>query len=148
MKEGFAKCDYEYTLFIKREADNKVLIVSLYVDDLIFTGNNDLMFVDFKSSMKHEFDMTYIGKMSYFLGLKISQSSSGIFISQRKYAFDILKKFGMDNCNSIHNPIVHGSKLVKDEDGVKADKTYYKQIVNSLMYLIATRPDMICGKSD
>ena len=58
LKEGFEKCDYEHTLFIKTNKEGKVLIVSLYVDDLIFTGNDELMFIEFKHSMKHEFDMT------------------------------------------------------------------------------------------
>ena len=49
MKEGFEKCDYEHTLFIKTRKEGKVLIVSLYVDDLIFTGNDVLMFIEFKN---------------------------------------------------------------------------------------------------
>ena len=61
MKEGFEKCDYEHTLFIKTRKEGKVLIVSLYVDDLIFTGNDVLMFTEFKNSMKDEFDMTDLG---------------------------------------------------------------------------------------
>ena len=69
MKEGFEKCDYEHTLFIKRGKEAKVLIVSLYVYDLMFTGNDELMFTEFKNSTKNEFDMTNLGKMRYFLGL-------------------------------------------------------------------------------
>ena len=81
MKEGFEKCDYEHTLFIKRGKEAIVLIVSLYVDDLMFTGNDELIFTEFKNSMKNEFDMTYLDKMRYFLGLEVLQKSSGIFIS-------------------------------------------------------------------
>ena len=143
MKEGFEKCDYEHTLFIKTSKEGKVLIVSLYVDDLIFTGNDELMFTEFKNSMKHEFDMTDLGKMRYFLGLEVLQRSDGVFISQKKYALEVLKQFGMDKSNFVHNPIVPSFKLMKDEGGVKVDNTYYKQIVGSLMYLIATRPDMM-----
>jgi len=55
----------------------------------------------------------------------------------------VLQRFGMDKSNSVHNPIVPSFRLVKDEGGVKVDKTCYKQIVGSLMYLIATRPDMM-----
>ncbi|RVW35655.1 Retrovirus-related Pol polyprotein from transposon TNT 1-94 [Vitis vinifera] len=90
----------------------KVLIVSLYVDDLIFTGNDELMFAEFKHSLKHEFDMTDLHKMRYFLGLEVLQKSDGIFISKKKYALEV-------------------------------DKTYYKQVVGSLMYLTATRPDLM-----
>ena len=143
MKEGFEKCDYEHTLSIKTSKEGKVLIISLYVDDLIFTGNDELMFTEFKNSMKHEFDMTDLGKMRYFLGLEVLQRSDGVFINQKKYALEVLQLFGMEKSNSVHNPIVLGFKLVKDEGGVKVDKNYYKQIVGSLMYLIATKPDMM-----
>ena len=93
--------------------------------------------------MKHEFDMTDLGKMRYFLGLEVLQRFDGVFISQKKYALEVLQQFGMDKSNFVHNPIVPGFKLVKDEGGVKVDKTYYKQIVGSLMYLTTTRPAMM-----
>lgn len=143
LKEGFEKYDYEHTLFVKKEKEDKVLIVSLYVDDLIFTRNDELMLEKFKSSMKHEFDMTDLGKMTYFLGLEVLQQSDGIFLFQKKYALEMLQRFGMDRSNFVHNPIVPGVKLTKDESGIKVDKTYYKQIVGSLMYLTFTRPDMM-----
>ena len=75
IKEVFEKCDYEHTLFIKTNKEGKVLIVSLYVDNLIFTGNDELMFAEFKHSMKNEFDMTDLGKMRYFLALEIGRAS-------------------------------------------------------------------------
>lgn len=87
MKEGFEKCDYEHNLFIKTSKEGRVLIVSLYVDDLIFTGNDESMFTKFKNSMKHEFDMTDLGKMRYFLGLEVLQRSNGVFISKKKICF-------------------------------------------------------------
>ncbi|KAB2605263.1 hypothetical protein D8674_004980 [Pyrus ussuriensis x Pyrus communis] len=142
INEGFKKCPYEHTLFIKTAEGGKVLIICLYVDDLIFTGNDEVMFKDFKQSMMIEFDMTDLGKMKYFLGIEVSQRSDGIFIGQRKYAQEVLDRFRMDQCNPVNNPVVPGFKLVKDEGGVRVDSTFYKQIVGSLMYLTATRPDM------
>jgi transposase InsO family protein len=68
-KEGFTKCPYEHTLFIKTTVGGKILIICLYVDDLIFTGNDEVMFDQFKKSMMAEFDMTDLGKMRYFLGI-------------------------------------------------------------------------------
>jgi hypothetical protein len=59
------------------------LIVSLYVDDLIFTGNDESMFVKFKNSIKLEFDIIDLGKMKYFLDVKVLQNSEGIYIRQR-----------------------------------------------------------------
>ena len=82
MKEGFEKYDYKHTLFIKtRKKKGKVLIFNLYVDDLIFTGNDELMVLEFKDSLKHEFDMTDLGKMRYFLGLEVLQKSNCVFIN-------------------------------------------------------------------
>jgi len=143
IKEGFERCNCEHTLFIKRGDGGKILIVSLYVDDLIFTGNNESMFVKFKNSMKLEFDMTDLGKMKYFLGVEIFQNPEGIYISQRKYAKDILERFRMEKSTSVKNPIVPGVRLMKDEEGSKVNATMYKQLVGSLMYLTVTRPDLM-----
>lgn len=143
MKEGFEKCPHEHTLFVKRMDGGKMLIVCLYVDDLIFTGNDESMFRKFKHSMMTEFDMTDLGRMSYFLGLEVLQRSEGIYVSQRKYAQEVLERFNMSQCNAVHNPIVPGVKIMKDEGGVEVDSTLYKRIVGSLMYLTATRPDMM-----
>lgn len=72
-KEGFERCNHDHTLFVKTEG-KRILIVSLYVDDLIFTGNDASMFESFKNSMKTEFDMTDLGKMKYFLGVEVLQN--------------------------------------------------------------------------
>ena len=142
MKEGFNKCPHEHTLFVKRMNGGKMLIVCLYVDDLIFNGNDESMFKEFKHSIMNEFDMADLGRMSYFLGLQVLQRSEGIYVSQQKYAQEVLNRFNMDRCNAVHNPIVPGFKMMKD-GGIKVDGTLYKQIVGSLMYLTATRPDMM-----
>lgn len=146
VNEGFKKCPYEHTLldvFIKHTSTNKILLVCLYVDDLIFTGNDDSLFNSFKCSMMQEFDMTNLGKMRYFLGLEVVQQDNGIFLCQQKYACEILEIFHMTDCNSVHNPIVPGSKLMKDPIGEHVDSTLYKQLVGSLMYLTSTRPDLM-----
>ena len=73
ISEGFEKCYSEHTLFIKTNKGGKILIVNLYVDDLIFTGNDDFMFAKFKNSMLREFDMTDLGRMRFFLGIEVLQ---------------------------------------------------------------------------
>jgi hypothetical protein len=140
--EKFEKCTHEHTLFVKYGSNGKLIIVSMYVDDLICTGNDSGMIDEFKKSMKSKFAMTDLGKMKFFLGIEVTQSEKGIFINQQKYAAEILNKFGMENCNIVSSPIVPGCKLVKDEEGNTVDATKFKQIVGSLMYLLATRPDL------
>lgn len=63
LKEGFKKCVYEHTMFIKTRKEGKISVISLYVDDLIFTDNDELMITNFRNSMNHKFDMTDLGKM-------------------------------------------------------------------------------------
>ncbi|BBH03176.1 ADP glucose pyrophosphorylase large subunit 1 [Prunus dulcis] len=141
-REGFQKCPYEHTFFTKFGEEGQILIVCLYVDDLIYTGNDVAMFNDFKKSMMPEFDMSDLGLIHYFLGIEVVQYSAGIFISQKKYVQEILDRFEMKDCNSVCTPTEIGLKLVKNSREKKGDQTLYKQIVGSLMYLTATRPDI------
>ncbi|CAL8169005.1 unnamed protein product [Prunus armeniaca] len=140
---GFNKCPYEHTLFIKFGEGGRILIVCLYVDDLIFMGNDKPMFIDFKNSMMADFDMTNLGKMKYYLGIEVVQTAIGFFIGQKKYAQEVLERFHMKNCNLVGTPTEPGLKLSSDLDGERVDSTYFKQIVGSLMYLTATQPDIM-----
>ncbi|RVX13416.1 Retrovirus-related Pol polyprotein from transposon TNT 1-94 [Vitis vinifera] len=80
--------------------------------------NDEIMFAEFKKSMMLEFDMSDLGKMRYFLGIEVMQKSDGIFISQKKYTQEVLERFSMDKCNPVHNPMVHGFKVMKNGDGI------------------------------
>ncbi|KAG7534720.1 GAG-pre-integrase domain [Arabidopsis thaliana x Arabidopsis arenosa] len=142
LRENFERCPSEHTLFTKSK-EGKFIIVSLYVDDLIFTGNDRSFCDEFKSSMMLEFEMSDLGKMKYFLGVEVKQCQDGIFICQRRYAREVLARFGMENSNSVKNPIVPGTKLHKDQSGERVDETLFKQLVGSLMYLTVTRPDLM-----
>ena len=78
------KIDGEPTIYIKVE-NGKVLIIILYVDGLIFTGNDNFLIGEFKEAMKNEFEMTNLGLIKYFLGIEVKQMHDDIFISQEKY---------------------------------------------------------------
>jgi hypothetical protein len=119
------------------------MFVCLYVDDILFTGNHPTMIQDFKQSMVKEFEMTNLDLMAYFLGLDVEQYSDGIFISQAKYAIEVLKKFTMKYYCPADNPIEYRTKLTKEGDLV--NPTYYKSIVGCLRYLTCTRLDILFG---
>lgn len=121
----------------------KLLIVSMYVDDLIFTRNDRRLCEEFKNSMMMEFEMSDLGKMKHFLGIEVKQSSDGIFIRQRRYVELVVARFGMENSNIVKCPIVPSSKLSKVAGGERVDEIVFKQMVGSLMYLIAIRPDLM-----
>nr|DAD19628.1 TPA_asm: hypothetical protein HUJ06_021091 [Nelumbo nucifera] len=150
ISEGFQKCPNEQTLFTKRSSEGKILIVSIYVYDLIYTGDDEDMMSDFKNSTMKVFDMTDLGRMRFFLGIEVLQRPDGIFIYQRRYATEVLKRFGFwdfESKKSVSSPIVPGFKMGRDDHGVTVDETYFKQMVGSLMYLTATRPDIMFSVS-
>lgn len=96
------------------------------------------MIEEFKRSMMVEFDMSGLGKMGYFLGVEVIQDEGHIFITQQKYAKDILDRYGMIDSKPVSNPVVAGNKMTKDEEGKLVSATLFKQVIGSLMYLNAT----------
>ncbi|KAL0537524.1 hypothetical protein IC582_026502 [Cucumis melo] len=97
----------------------------------------------FTSWMMKMFEMTDLGFMSYFLGIEIKQGQGEVFICQKKYAKEILKKFKMDECKAVSTLMNQKEKLCK-EDGVdKVDEGYFRSLIGCLMYLTATRPDIL-----
>ncbi|KAL4362450.1 hypothetical protein GQ457_04G012430 [Hibiscus cannabinus] len=147
IEKGFERSKNEHTLYVKNQGKNDFLIVSLYVDDLLVTGNSSNMVLSFKEEMKKKFEMTDLGLMNYFLGMEVHQGEDGIFISQRKYANDVLKKFKMQNCKPVSTPLVVNEKLSKVDGQRKVDAKEYRSLVGSLLYLTATRPDLMFAAS-
>ncbi|GJX16017.1 retrovirus-related pol polyprotein from transposon TNT 1-94 [Tanacetum coccineum] len=96
-----------------------------------------------RKSGKHILLMSMMGQMSFFLGLQVSQSPRGIFINQAKYALETLKKYGMDLSDPVDTPMVDRLKLDEDLMGIPVDQTRFKGMVGSLMYLTASRPDLV-----
>ncbi|KAE8679315.1 hypothetical protein F3Y22_tig00111402pilonHSYRG01195 [Hibiscus syriacus] len=141
-RNGFMKSPYEHALYTKKNEDGDIMIVCLYVDDMVFTGNNPGMFNDFKKAMTKEFEMTDIGEMSYFLGVEVKQMQEGIFISQKKYAEEILRKFRMEDYKPVATPAEPGVKLSVNSTREQVNPTLFKSIVGSLRYLTFTRPDI------
>ena len=119
------------------------MIVSLYVDDLLLTRNNARLFEDFKQEMMKGFEMTDLGLMTFFLGMEIKQAEHEVFIYQKKYAKDILKKFKLEECNAASTPMNQKEKLCKEDGADKVDEGYFRSLIGCLMYLIATHPDIL-----
>ena len=145
LKDEFYKCPHKHTLYVKLNDNGDILILCLYVDDLIFTGNSEKMFIEFKEAMKQNFEMTYLGLMSYFLGIEVHQDKEGIFVLQQKNATDILKKFKMDTTAPIKTPVAEKVEMKKEGSGELVNPTFFKSIVGSLRYLTSTRPDIVYG---
>nr|GFC84475.1 copia protein [Tanacetum cinerariifolium] len=126
-----------------RKTGKHILLVQIYVDDIIFASTDPKDYDMFSNDMSSKFQMSMMGQMSFFLGLQVSQSPGGIFINQSKFALEILKKFGMDSCDSVDTPMVDRLKLDEDLSGISVDQTRFRSMVGSLMYLTASRPDLV-----
>ncbi|GJX94073.1 retrovirus-related pol polyprotein from transposon TNT 1-94 [Tanacetum coccineum] len=96
----------------------------------------------FEKLMHNKFEISMMGELKFFLGIQIYQSPLGIFINQVKYAQKILKNHGMTSCDSIGTPMAT-KPLDVDLNGTPVDQTKYRSMVGSLMYLKASRPDIV-----
>ncbi|GJR71893.1 retrovirus-related pol polyprotein from transposon TNT 1-94 [Tanacetum coccineum] len=142
LAQGFSKGVVDPTLFI-RKTGKHTLHVQIYVDDIIFASTDPKDCDRFSNEMSSKFQMSMMGQISFFLGLQISQNPRGIFINQSKYANEILKKFDLHKSDPVDTPMVERTKLDEDLSGIPVDQTQYRSMIGSLMYLTASRPDLV-----
>ena len=138
---GFIKCPYEHAVYTRREG-GEVLVVAVYVDDLLITGTSLKNISKFKKEMSSVFDMSDLGRLSYYLGMEVDQKDGYIELKQSAYARKVIEKAGMTGCNTVKYPMEPAEKLNKDERGKSVNPTQYKSMVGGLRYLVFTRPDI------
>nr|GFA69592.1 hypothetical protein [Tanacetum cinerariifolium] len=115
----------------------------VYVDDIIFGSTNKAWCDEFEVLMKGEFQMSVMGELTFFLGLQVKQLPDGIFISQDKYVKDMLKKFDMESVRTATIPYEVPKHKSKDEPDDAVNVHLFRFMIGSLMYLTASRPDII-----
>ncbi|GJU49914.1 putative ribonuclease H-like domain-containing protein [Tanacetum coccineum] len=142
LENDFRRGTIDKTLFIKKNKSD-IMLVQVYVDDIIFGSTKQSMCTEFEDCMHKRFQMSSMGELTFFLGLQVKQQPGGIFISQDKYVADILKKFDFWSIRTATTPIESNKPLVKDEDGVDVDVYAYRSMIGSLVYLTASRPDIM-----
>ncbi|GKB35922.1 putative ribonuclease H-like domain-containing protein [Tanacetum coccineum] len=142
LENGFRRGTIDKTLFIKKNKSD-IMLVQVYVDDIIFGSTKKSMCTEFEEVMHKRFQMSSMGELTFFLGLQVKQQPDGIFISQDKYVADILKKIDFCSIKTSTTPIDSNKPLVKDEDGLEVDVHEYRSMIGSLMYLTASRPDIM-----
>ncbi|GJR41352.1 ribonuclease H-like domain-containing protein [Tanacetum coccineum] len=141
-KHGYKRGTIDKTLFIKRDKKD-IMLVQVYVDDIIFGSTNKSWCDEFEALMKSRFQMSSMGELTFFLGLQVKQNKGGIFISQDKYVAEILKKFDLVNVKAAITPMETKVPLTKDEEAFDVDVHLYRSMIGSLMYLTASRPDIM-----
>ena len=126
-----------------KHVNGELLVVQVYVDDIIFGSTNKTLCEEFEALMKKKFQMSAMGELTFFLGLQVKQMPDGIFISQTKYVKDILKKFDLTDSKPASTPADPRDKLHPNPTGKPVNQTHYRSMIGSLMYLTASRPDIM-----
>nr|GEV28652.1 hypothetical protein [Tanacetum cinerariifolium] len=134
LQNGFSKCIIDPTLFT-RLFDDDILVVQVYVDDIIFGLTNLRYATLFSDLMKSRFEMSMMRETTFFLGLQVNQSPSGIFINQSNYINEILKKYGLNTYDIIGTPMYIKDKLDFDHIGAPVDATKYRSMIGALCTL-------------
>ncbi|CAL2240436.1 unnamed protein product [Prunus armeniaca] len=137
---GFKRSNADSSLFVRTGAVGK-LVVLIYVDDLIITGDNAEEISKLKQSLQQRFAIKDLGVLKYFLGIEMATSHKGLFLNQRKYVLDLLKEANMNNAKPAITPL--DSKLKLSLEGTPLTNiSYYQRLVGKLIYLTITRPDI------
>ncbi|KAJ9553579.1 hypothetical protein OSB04_017624 [Centaurea solstitialis] len=147
LENQFERGVIDKTLFIKKKGSD-LLSVQIYVDDIIFGSTKEEMCKEFEDLMHKRFKMSSMGELTFFLGLQVKQKEGGILINQSKYVKDMLTKFGFLDAKSASIPIETHKQLTADVEGEEVDVHQYRSMIGSLMYLTASRPDImfaVCG---
>jgi hypothetical protein len=142
IKNDFRIGKADATLFT-RKIGKDLFICQIYVDDIIFDSTNKSFCEEFHKIMTDMFEISIMGVLTFFFGFQIKQAKEGIFISQTKYTRDTLKKFGMDKANPIKTPMGSNGHLDLDLGGTLVPQKVYHSIIGSLLYLYASRPDIM-----
>ena len=143
----FKRSTSEATLYTRYDYEGELIIVSIYVDDIVYTGSSERMLTKFKREMMQRYEMSDLGLLHHFLGMGILQTDQGIFIHQGKNAKSLLMKFGLEDCKPVSIPLQTGEKLKKVDGSELVDEELYRKIVGSLLYLTSTRPDLMYDAS-
>ncbi|GJY45672.1 putative ribonuclease H-like domain-containing protein [Tanacetum coccineum] len=141
-EHGYRRGTIDKTLFIKKDKKD-IMLVQVYVDDIIFGSTRKSWCDEFEALMKGRFQMSSMGELIFFLGLQVKQKTYGIFISQDKYVADMLKKFDLASVKTAITPMETKMALTKDEEADDVDVHLYRSMIGSLMYLTASRPDIM-----
>jgi hypothetical protein len=140
---GFVPSKADTSLFVF--TDKRVIIYMLiYVDDIIITGSSKQAVDVLMSKLRDSFALKDLGKLSYFLGVEVTDIDGGIALTQAKYAADLLRRVNMHRCKEIATPMSATEKFSKTTGKLLDDKSAfsYRSTVGALQYLCLTRPDI------
>ncbi|KAK9140273.1 hypothetical protein Scep_009954 [Stephania cephalantha] len=119
-----------------------MVLLLLYVDDMIITGDDSTGISDLQQYLKSHFEMKDLGNLSYFLDLEVTSNPDGYNLSQAKYASDLISRSVITDTNVASTPLDTNVKLTPSDGALLSDPNLYRQLVGSLAYLTISRPDI------
>jgi hypothetical protein len=142
ISNAFKVGNVDPTLFTKT-CNGDLFVCQIYVDDIIFGSTNQKSCEEFSRVMMQKFEMSMMGELNYFLGFQVKQLKEGTFISQTKCTQDLLKRFGMKDAKPAKTPMGTYEHLDLDKGGKSVDQKAYQSRIGYLLYLYASRPDIM-----
>ncbi|KAK5837815.1 hypothetical protein PVK06_006542 [Gossypium arboreum] len=140
-KQGYSQGQADHTMFYRHSQKGRIAVIIVYVDDIIFTGDDVDEIRRLKEHLALQFEIKDLGPLKYFLGMEVARSKKGLVVSQKKYVIDLLKEAGMSGCRPADTPINPNVKF-ENKEGRLVDKGQYQRLVGKLIYLSHTRPDI------
>ena len=137
-KQGYTQCQADHTLFVKFSSKKKIVVLIVYVDDIILTGDYEEELSGMKKHLAKEFEIKDLVYLRYFLGMEVARSKKGIFVSQRKYVLDLLKETSMLGCKPADTPMDSTNKIRIEKNNALVDRGRYQRLVRRLIYLSHT----------
>ncbi|CAM8966871.1 unnamed protein product [Rhodiola kirilowii] len=138
---GFQSSLNDYSLFTLTRG-SVFLILLVYVDDVIITGNSEETISEVKQFIHEKFRIKDLGQLKFFLGLEVARSTDGIFLHQQKYALELLEEHNLTDCKPAKTPMRLKHNLSMSAATAMADPLHYRRLVGKLIYLTITRPDL------
>ena len=132
---------YDFALFLYY-TDKGTILLLLYVDDMIITGDDFSGIQELKVFLSRQFEMKDLGHLSYFLGLEITHSTDGLYITQAKYASKLLSRAGLTDSKIVDTLVELNAHLTPTGGKPLSNPSFYRRLVGSLVYLTVTRPDI------
>ena len=135
---GFSDSSFDIALFLRR-SNHGITILLLYVDDMIITGGDMQGIRNLKHFLGRQFEMKDLDPLNYFLGLEVSSSTDGYYLTQAKYTSELISRVSITDSKIVDTPIEYNYCLNSHDGESLFDVTLYRQLVRSLIYLTITR---------
>ena len=138
---GYTASPYDSALFLRHTNKGTILLL-LCVDDMIITGDDLSGIQELKDFFSQQFEMKDLGHLNYFLGLEITHSTNGLYITQAKYASDLLSRARLTDSKTVDTPVELNAHLTPSREKLLSNPSLYRRLVGSLVYLIVIQPNI------